>query len=359
MSRRAAPRKPSSRLSSWLPFVLGGAVLGGLFLAVVLLASGGRDEAYDPLADADEAGPEMVEVPGGTFVMGNDTGTREEDQDAKPAHEVTVRGFRMDKTEVTNGQFAAFVKATGYVTVAERRPDPKKYPNADPRLLVPGSAVFVPVQASFNPRDWGAPHPPWWKYVPGASWRNPDGPKSTIEGRMNYPVVHIAWEDAVAYAAWAGKRLPTEAEWEYAARGGLAGQEFAWGSAKQGEGGQWYANSFQGDFPHNDTGEDGFRGIAPVGQYPANGFGLLDTSGNVWEWCQDFYDPGYYTVSPKDNPKGPEVGAMEGDQPQRVRRGGSFLCADTYCRRYVPHARDKNPADSGASHTGFRCVQDN
>jgi len=358
MSRRSASAKTTPpRRSGWLTAILGGTVIGGLLLAVILLASGDQDGSYDPLSDADEAAPDMVAVPGGTFVMGNDAGTREEDRDAKPAHEVTVRGFRMDKTEVTNGQFAAFVKATGYITVAEQSPDPKKYPNADPRLLVPGSAVFVPVQASFDPREWGAPHPPWWKYVPGASWRHPDGPRSSIDGKTNYPVVHIAWEDAAAYAAWAGKRLPTEAEWEYAARGGLKGQEYAWGSAKQGEGGTWYANSFQGDFPHNDTVADGFAGIAPVAQFPANGFVLHDMSGNVWEWCQDLYDAGYYAVSPKDNPQGPTVGQMEGDQPLRVRRGGSFLCADTYCRRYVPHARDKNPADSGASHTGFRCVR--
>jgi sulfatase modifying factor 1 len=360
MPTRTTRRKPQeSRLSASHLWVLGAAVVGGLLLVLIFLASPGRGEAYDPLADADEVDPEMVEVPGGAFVMGTATGTREEDRDAKPAHEVAVRGFRMDKTEVTNGQFAAFVKATGYVTIAEQRPDPRKYPHADPRLLVPGSAVFVAVQASFDPSGWDAPHPPWWRYVPGASWRHPDGPGSTIRGKKNYPVVHIAWEDAAAYAQWAGKRLPTEAEWEYAARGGVSGQEYAWGSARQGEGGNWYANTFQGEFPHNDTGEDGFAGLAPAAQYPPNGYGLYDMSGNVWEWCADWYDSRYYARSPRDNPPGPETGEPDANgQPQRVRRGGSFLCADTYCRRYVPHARDKNPPDSGASHTGFRCVKD-
>ncbi len=357
MSRRAAltaKAKPAtSRVLGLLPAILIGLVVGGL-VVLFLLSSRDRANEYDPLSDADTLPSEMVAIPGGSFVMGNDAGA----EDEKPAHTVTIRGFQMDKTEVTNGQFAAFVKATGYATVAERRPDPKKDPNADPGLLVPGSAVYVPVQASLDPRAWDAPYPPWWKYVPGANWRHPDGPKSNIQGKKNYPVVHIAWEDAAAYCKWAKKRLPTEAEWEYAARGGLAKQEYCWGSAGQGQDGKWYANTFQGDFPGHDTGADGYAGVAPVAQFPANGYGLYDTSGNVWEWCQDNYDSGYYARSPKDNPNGPEVGEKEGDQPLKVRRGGSYLCADTYCRRYVPNARDKNPADSGASHTGFRCVRD-
>ena len=300
--------------------------------------------------------PGMVWIPEGRFQMGSRSGAPDE----SPPHLVRVDGFWMDRTEVTNEQFEAFVKQTGYVTTAERVPEAAKYPDADPQKLVPGSAVFVQVDCSTDPRDWPNPsQPPWWKYVPGACWRHPEGPGSSIEAKKQYPVVHITWDDAVAYCNWAGKRLPTEAEWEYAARGGLKRQEFCWGSARQGEGGTWFANTFQGRFPAQDTGEDGFVGVAPVAGFPPNGFGLHDMSGNVWEWCQDYYDSGYYDRSSRDNPKGPEMSEPdERGQSLRVRRGGSYLCADGYCRRYLPSARDKNPADSGASHTGFRCVKD-
>jgi formylglycine-generating enzyme required for sulfatase activity len=323
-------------------------------LGVALFAIGWTSE-YDALREADDTKPEMVPVPGGTFWMGRADGPADE----QPPHEVTVASFEMDATEVTVGQFAAFVKATGYVTVAERTPDPHKYPGADPALLKPGSAVFVPSDAPLN-GPWATPHPPWWRYVPGASWRNPEGPQSTVKGRKNYPAVQIAWEDAAAYAKWAGKRLPTEAEWEWAARGGLGRKPYCWGDAPNGAGGVWYANAYQGKFPAADEGADGFAGLAPVKSFPPNGYGLYDMSGNAWEWCADWYDPGYYAAAPKDNPKGPEKGPLvEGEgQPQKVRRGGSFLCDDSYCRRYVPSARDKNPTDSSANHTGFRCVKD-
>ena len=347
-----APSSTGHRPRNWLWPILGGLAVGGLAIVFITLSIPG--EAANPsLGEVDERPAEMVWLEGGTFVMGNDAGAADE----QPAHEVTLKGFFIDATEVTNGQFAAFVRATGYKTVAERTPDAAKYPGARPDQLVPGSAMFVAVDVPVRGWEATSPVPPWWKYQPGASWRRPEGPGSSIEGKRDYPVVHIAWEDADAYCRWAGKRLPTEAEWEYAARGGLKQQEYCWGSAKQGENGKWYANNFQGTFPGHDTGADGFAGLAPVKQFPANGFGLYDTSGNVWEWCQDYYDGGYYARSPRENPPGPEVGEVEGRQMLRVRRGGSYLCDDSYCRRYVPNARDKNPADSGASHTGFRCVR--
>jgi formylglycine-generating enzyme required for sulfatase activity len=303
---------------------------------------------------ADPAPGEMVLIPGGTFVMGRDDGPADE----RPAREVTLAPFYIDKTEVTNAQFAAFVKATGYVTVAEQKPSLKKYPDADPSKLVPGSAVFYATDASLDERTWGTPYPPWWRYAPGACWRRPEGTGTDLRGKANYPVVQISWDDAVAYARWAGKRLPTEAEWEYAARGGLAGKEYCWGGAHQGQDGKWYANAYQGQFPKTDSGADGFAGLAPVGQFPPNGYGLCDMSGNVWEWCQDWYDPHYYANSPKTNPPGPEGGWAGPDgTAERVRRGGSYLCDNTYCRRYLPSARDHNPTDSSANHTGFRCVK--
>ena len=306
------------------------------------------------LDEADDAEPPMVRVPGGTFWMGRDNGPADE----QPLHEVTVTPFEMDATEVTVGQFAKFVKATGYITTSERVPDPKSVPNVAPADLQPGSAVFVPIDASLR-GPWETPHPPWWRYVVGANWRQPEGLHTSVKGKKNYPAVQITWDDAMAYAKWAGKRLPTEAEWEFAARGGLARKAYCWGDQKNGAEGKWYANAFQGKFPAADSGADGFAGLAPVKSFPPNGYGLYDMSGNAWEWCSDWYDPDYYAVSPKENPKGPETGALvEGErQPQRVRRGGSFLCDDSYCYRYVPSARDKNPTDSSANHTGFRGVR--
>ncbi len=350
---RPAPGMPPAPAKKFpLFWIFPTLLVAGLGIGVLAI---GLSTEYDPLHDADKSLPEMVRVPCGTFIMGRDNGP----DDENPGHEVTVSAFDMDGTEVTVGQYAAFVRATGYVTISERVPDARKYPDADPAYLKPGSAVFTPMEAKLH-GPWDTPFPPWWRYVAGANWRHPEGPQSSVKGKKNYPAVQIAWDDAVAYARWAGKRLPTEAEWEWAARGGLDRKPYCWGDAKQGEGGKWHANAYQGKFPEQDMGEDGFAGLAPVKSFPPNGYGLHDMSGNAWEWCSDWYDPNYYAVAPKDNPQGPETGPpVEGErQPQRVRRGGSFLCDDNYCRRYVPSARDKNPADSCANHTGFRCVKD-
>lgn len=277
--------------------------------------------------------------------------------DAQPRHQVALDGFWIDQTEVTNEAFARFVQATGYITVAERKPDPAQFPGADPALLVPGSVVFTPPPARVDLQDFSA----WWRYVPGASWRTPQGPGSTIVGRDQYPVVHVAFEDAEAYARWAGKRLPTEAEWEYAARGGLDQQPYAWGGELTPQS-RWQANTFQGDFPHGDTGADGFVGLAPVGQFPPNGYGLRDVAGNVWEWCHDWYRPDTYAQSAASiahNPTGPgdSFDPDEPGIPKRVQRGGSYLCSDQYCARYLIGTRGKGAIDTGSSHVGFRCVR--
>jgi formylglycine-generating enzyme required for sulfatase activity len=292
----------------------------------------------------------MVWIPGGAFLRGSEDGQPDE----RPVREIAVDGFWMDRAEVTNEQFEKFVRATGYVTMAERKPDPKDFPGAPPENLVAGSVVFTPPDHEV-PLD---NHFIWWRYVPGANWRHPEGPSSTIAGRERHPVVHVCWFDAAAYAAWAGKRLPTEAEWEYASRGGAQQKPYVWGD-EQAPGGRWLGNIWQGRFPvTNDLG-DGFRVTAPVGSYPANGYGLFDLAGNVWEWCQDWYLPDYYELAPRRNPPGPDTShdPNEPGVPKRVQRGGSFLCNDVYCSGYRPAARMKTSPDTGLSHSGFRCAR--
>jgi formylglycine-generating enzyme required for sulfatase activity len=300
----------------------------------------------------------MAWVPGGAFFMGD-----ADFPDATPVHRVEVDGFWMDKTEVTNAQFKKFVEATRYVTVAEKAPDweemKKQLPPGTPRppddVLVPGSLVFTPPDHPVSLDE----HYQWWQYVPGADWRHPDGPKSSIDGKDNHPVVHVCYDDAAAYAKWAGKRLPTEAEWEFAARGGLDRKPYAWGD-EQKPGGKWVANIWQGQFPRENTADDGFPRAAPVASFPPNAFGLYDLSGNVWEWCSDWYRPDTYAASPPRNPHGPadSLDPNEPNTPKRVQRGGSFLCSDVYCKGYRPGCRGKGDVTSGASHVGFRCVKD-
>ena len=297
----------------------------------------------------------MTWVPGGTFWMGCENCDM---PDTTPVHLVNLDGFWMDTTPVTNAQFEAFVKATGYKTIAERRPDPKDFPGAPPEALVPGCAVFTPPA---EPVSLDNPYR-WWRYVPGASWRHPEGPGSSIQGRESHPVVHIAWDDAMAYAKWAGKRLPTEAEFEFAARGGLDRKDFAWGDDLKPDG-KWAANIWQGQFPATNTQDDGYARTAPVHAFPANGFGLYDMGGNVWQWCSDWYRPDYYeSLAGRDvvkNPRGPEdsYDPQEPGIPKRVQRSGSFLCSDQYCRRYYVGSRGKGATDSGSSNVGFRCVK--
>jgi len=299
----------------------------------------------------------MVWVPGGEFYMGVDPDTFPSEQDISDAaevHLVYVDGFWMDKTEVTNAQFAKFVAATKYVTDAEKTPTKEEFPNAEPEDLKPFSIVFKKPSGRVNLNN----HLSWWDLRVGASWKHPEGPSSDIKGLDNYPVVHVSYNDAVAYCKWAGKRLPTEAEWEFAARGGLNRKLYPWGDDLKPDG-KWMCNIWQGEFPLKNSKEDGFEGAAPVGSFPPNAYGLHDMSGNVWEWCADWYRGNYYRDSPEKNPKGPVAGFdwVERNLDKRVQRGGSFLCADTYCIRYIVGTRGKGEITSAQNHCGFRCVQ--
>ena len=295
----------------------------------------------------------MVHIPAGTFWMGSDDPRF---PDAGPVHQVKVDGFWIDRTDVTNAQFEKFVEATKYMTVAEQKPDPASMPGVPAEALVPGAVVFAKPAGPVTLDDPGQ----WWSYVPGASWKHPEGPASDLHGRENHPVVDIAWSDAVAYATWAGKRLPTEAEWEYAARGGLDRKPYVWGESFNPNRKQM-ANTFQGHFPETNTAEDGFTGTSPVASFPPNGFGLYDMAGNVWQWCSDWYRPDTYLTeagSITTNPPGPgtSVDPAEPGIAKRVMKGGSYLCTDQYCGRFMPGSRGKGDPDTPLNHVGFRCV---
>lgn len=301
---------------------------------------------------------DMAWIPAGSFLMGSDDHYPEE----APAHRAHVQGFWIDRYAVTNAAFAGFVEATGYVTVAERPLDPATYPGAPLAALVPGSLVFHQPPGPVELNDVRL----WWRYVPGADWRHPQGPGSSVTGLGDHPVVHIAHEDAEAYARWVGKRLPTEEEWEYAARGGIEGAVFAWGDELT-PGGRFMANTWQGEFPWQNLGRDGYRGTSPVGAFPPNAFGLYDMGGNVWQWTDDWYAPGHPgpAAAPCCAPQPPRHASPEGSLepgaririPRKVLKGGSFLCAPNYCFRYRPAARSPQAIDSSSEHIGFRCVR--
>ncbi len=302
--------------------------------------------------------PDMLWIPGGTFRMGDERFFPEE----RPVHTVTVDGFWMDRYQVTNRAFARFVEATGYLTVAERPPNPADYPGAPPENLVPGSLVFHRTAGPVDLRDLSQ----WWIWTPGANWRHPEGPGSSLKSRRRHPVVHVAYEDAEAYATWAGKALPTEAEWERAARGGLEGAIFPWGD-EHFPGGKAMANTWQGEFPWQNLRLDGYEGTSPVGSFPPNGYGLYDMAGNVWEWTCDWYTDRHPEDADKPccvprNPRGGEEersydpAAPQFRIPRKVIKGGSHLCAPNYCLRYRPAARRPETIDTGTAHLGFRCI---
>lgn len=346
------------------------------FASLFSPAAHGQDTA---VASKDSVNPGMILIPAGEFNMGGPSfeairevrltnlpnrpccsGLVKGFEDCGPKHQVRIRSFWMDQTEVTNREFSKFVEATGYITIAERELDPAAFPQVPREQLKPGAVVFTPPSRAvslFNFMEW-------WSYVHGASWKHPLGPNSSIADILDYPVVQIAYADAEAYAKWAGKRLPTEAEWEWAARGGLDAQAYPWGNGLLVDG-KWQCNAYQGEFPHKDTAVDGFVGIAPVRKYQANRYGLYDMSGNVWEWCSDFYHPDTYRNRKElgkviENPTGPDS-SWDPEEPgivKRVHRGGSFLCSSEYCARYMIGTRGKGDIETGSCHLGFRCVKD-
>jgi sulfatase modifying factor 1 len=381
---QAAPTSSALRRSVWIIAAL---TIVSAAVAVAVsrprpLSPTSKVEASQPMAETAEAadfGPTivatsvapsstpqgMVWIPGGNFSMGalnpsaNNVGDIDPAADARPVHRVFVDGYWMDQTDVTNEEFAAFVKATGYVTIAERIPTEKDFPGVSHDELVAGSLVFSPPDHPLALSD----HYQWWVYVQGANWRHPGGPHTNIKGREKYPVVQVAYADALAYANWAGKRLPTEAEWEFAARGGLTGRRYPWGDEFQ-PSGKWMANTHQGHFPDSDTGNDGYAGIAPTAQYPPNAYGLYDMAGNVWQWTSDWYRPDYYqqlaaTGDVARNPQGPDTSydPAEPTEKKKVHRGGSFLCTSEYCSRFIVGTRGKGEITTGTNHLGFRCVK--
>jgi formylglycine-generating enzyme required for sulfatase activity len=376
-TQRKAPEPPAHRPASFsglailfILLVLALAIAWYLWLRHARLSAASTsqitfEQTVPNTVPAPGPAPEgLVWVPGGEFSMGAadppgaDGAGMLATADSRPIHRVYVDGFYMDKTVVTNQQFADFVNSTGYVTVAERKPSEQDYPGAPQENLVAGSVVFSPPNHPVPLNN----HLQWWSYVRGANWKHPFGPGSNVDGKGQYPVVHIAYSDAAAYAKWAGKRLPTEAEWEFAARGGLAGKPFVWGDQFR-PAGKWMANTHQGQFPVHDAAEDGYAGIAPVAQYSANGYGLFDMAGNVWQWTSDWYRPDYYAQlatmrGVAHNPQGPDSSydPSEPNQPKKVHRGGSFLCTDQYCLRYIVGTRGKGEVSTGTNHLGFRCV---
>ncbi len=373
MSKTSAA--PQSRRPVWRIFLISLitttiVIVGVLFRPVAPKPIAAKpNDARTTLADTTPAPSPtpvgMVWIPGGEFSMGTDDPTQmicggpDAMLDARPIHRVYVSGFWMDATEVTNEEFGRFAQATGYITVAERPLQKEDFPSAPPENLVPGSIVFRPTSEPIPLQN----HLDWWEYVQGTHWRHPLGPGSGLAGLEKYPVVHIAFEDAETYAKWAGKRLPTEAEWEFAARGGLTGQPYSWGNELK-PNGKWMLNIYQGQFPTHDRAEDGFSGIAPVAQFPKNGYGLFDMAGNVWEWCSDAYRPDTYATrsalgTVTRNPTGPKE-SFDPAEPgaiKRVHRGGSFLCTDQYCTRYMIGSRGKGEVSTSSNHLGFRCVK--